>query len=72
MRGARASGAGKGSEWSWGLREVMCGGLEDTVVVDGGDIGVGGRFGLRQKESRSEEECGGLRAEDTAGGCHGD
>jgi hypothetical protein len=45
---------------------------EDAVVVDGGDIGTGGRFGLGQEKSRSEEKCCGVGAEDAACGCHSD
>lgn len=71
VRGTWAAGTGKSSEWGWGLSQVTRGGLEDAVVVDGGDVGAGGGFGLGQEEAGSEEKRGGLRAEDAAAGCHG-
>jgi hypothetical protein len=48
----------------------MRGSLEDAVVVDGSDVGPGGRFVLRQEKTRSQEKRCGLRAEEAAGGCH--
>jgi hypothetical protein len=71
VRGPWAAGAGKGSEWSGGLSQVTRGGLENAVVIDGGDVGAGSRFGLGQQEAGNEEKCGGLRAEDATGSCHG-
>ncbi len=68
VRGAGTAGAGKGCERGWRLSQVTAGGLEDAVVVDGGDVGAGRRFGLGQEKARGQEKRGGLRAEDTAGG----
>ena len=71
MGGTWAAGAEKSGEWGWGLSQVTRGGLENAIAVDGGDIGPGGRFGLRQEEAGSQEKRCGLGAEDAAGGCHG-
>jgi len=68
---AWAARAGKSGEWSRGLSEEMCSRFEDTVMIDGGDVGARGGFFLRQEKARSEENCGGLRTKDAAGGCHG-
>jgi hypothetical protein len=38
----------------------MRGGFENAVVVDGGDVGAGGGFGLRQEKARSQEKRSGL------------
>lgn len=70
MRSARAPRAGQSRDWSWGLRQVMGSRLEDAVMIDRGDVGARGGLGLRQKKPWSEENCGGLRAEDSTGSCH--
>jgi hypothetical protein len=49
----------------------MCSGLEDTVVVDGGDVRARSGFGLGLEKTWREEERSGLRTEDAAGSCHG-
>ena len=75
---AGAARSGKGREGDGRLGEIaVCLG-EDAVVVDGGDVGTGGglglglRLGLRLgvEEARSEEEGGGLGAEDATGESH--
>jgi len=71
VRRAWAARAGKSCEWSRGLSEEMCGRFEDTIMIDGGDVGARAGFDLRQEEARGEENGGGLRTEDAAGGCHG-
>jgi hypothetical protein len=71
VRCAWAAGAGQRGEWSWGLCEQMRGRLEDSVVVDGGDVRARSGFGLGLEKTWSEEERSGLRTEDAAGGCHG-
>ena len=71
VRGSWAAGAGKGGERGWGLSQVVGGGVEDAIVIDGGDVGPGGRFGLGQEKARSQEKRCGLGAEDAAVGCHG-
>jgi len=68
--GAGASGADVAGDGIGRFREVGIGLREDAVVVDGGDVRAGAGFGLRQKKSRSKENCGGLQAKDATGICH--
>ena len=60
VRGAGAAGAWKGGEWGGGLSQITCGCLYDAVVVDRGDVGPGGRFGLGPEKVRSQKKRGGL------------
>ena len=49
VRATGAPRAGKCNEWSWRLRYVVLGGLEDTVMVDGGNVGASRGCSLRHK-----------------------
>lgn len=60
MWSAGTSGAEVAGDGIGRFHEVGVGLREDAVVVDGGDVRAGARFGLRQKKSRSEENCSGL------------
>ena len=44
--GARRAGARKSGKWGRRLSKVMHCGLKYAVMVDGGDVGSGGWFGL--------------------------
>ena len=71
VRGPGTAGAGVGGEGVGRLLEVGVGLRENAIVVDGGDVGPGGRFGLGQEKAGSEKKCGGLGTEDAACGSHG-
>lgn len=54
VRRPGTTGAGKSGERGWGLSQIARCGLEDSVVVDGSDIGAGRGFGLGQEKARSQ------------------
>src|SRR5258708_10258761 len=74
VRGGWAELRGERGEWNRGQGEIASGGLEDAVVIDGGDVGAGACFGWGRwslgQDARGDEKSSGLRAEVSAGCGH--
>ena len=60
VRGPGTAGASVGGDEIGRLLEIGVGLREDAIVVDGSDVGPGGRFGLGQEKTRSQEKRSGL------------